>query len=280
MKFLIAGSGGQLGREFVEILSDSEHEVCAPPEADLDITRPEVVSEAVESLLPNVLINCAAYNQVDKAEEDDATAMAVNAAGVENLAQACERQQVFLVHFGSDYVFDGTKEGLYEEHDGPKPVNKYGASKLRGEELLRQYGDRHLLFRVSWVFGAGQQNFLYKLSQWAKAGDPLKIVFDEVSVPTYTRDIVQMVLRAIEEELRGTYHLTNGGYATRYEFARHFLIKSGQQALVLPVPATAFPLPAKRPYFSAMSNKKLSNELGVLIPGWRDAVDRFARRGF
>ena len=172
----------------------------------------------------------------------------------------------------------GVKEGFYIEDDMPNPINNYGRSKLLGEKLLAEETDGFLLFRVSWVFGAGRQNFLYKLLELAKKNSVLKIVADQVSVPTYTEDIVKVTMLAVENGARGLYHLTNSGYASRYEVARYYIDKLKLPNLALPVNSGFFGETARRPYFSAMSNRKLSNALSVEIPDWKNAVDRFVMR--
>ena len=159
-------------------------------------------------------------------------------------------------------------------------MNRYGKSKLDGEIFLREETDQFLLFRVSWVFGEGEQNFLYKLSEWAKKNKVLKIVCDQISIPTYTRDIVNLSMFAIQKGLRGLYHLTNSGYASRYEVARYFLERLEMDNLILPVGSAHFPTPAQRPYFSAMSNRKLSDALNVAIPDWKLGIDRYIEAMF
>jgi len=173
---------------------------------------------------PDIVINCAAYNLVDKAEEDYITAYKTNALGVRNLAYLSNKLNAFFVHYSTDYVFDGTKEnGLYTEEDTPNPLNEYGKSKLTGERWIVEETENYLLFRVSWVYGRGKQNFIYKLIQWAKNNDYLKIAYDEISVPTSTRTIVEVTLKALDNGLTGLYHLTNSGYASRYEWAKKYL---------------------------------------------------------
>ena len=151
---------------------------------------------------------------------------------------------------------------------------------MEGERRLQDETDKFLLLRLSWVFGEGQQNFLYKLSEWAKNNRILRIVSDQISVPTYTKDIVSLTLFAINRGLRGTYHLTNSGYASRYEVARYFTERMGLDNLILPVNSDYFPVPAKRPYFSAMSNRKLADELNVEIPDWKMGIDRYIESVF
>jgi dTDP-4-dehydrorhamnose reductase len=192
---------------------------------------------------------------------------------VRNLAFACKKRNSLLVHFSSDYVFDGKKEDFYTEEDEPSPINSYGKTKLAGENFLMEEKENYLLFRVSWVFGEGKQNFLYKLLEWTKKTNVLKIVYDQISIPTYTKDIVNLTMLAIGKGLRGLYHLTNSGYASRYEVARFFVERLGLNNLVLPVGSEYFLSPAKRPYFSAMSNLKLSKALDVHIPDWKVGIE-------
>ena len=275
MKFLITGSNGQLAKEFLRVLGAANHEVLAPSEERLDISDPNAIHQAVSQCKPDVIVNCAAYNLVDKAEEDFDAACRINVTGVKHLAIASREHHALLVHFSTDYVFDGTKEDFYTEEDRPNPINNYGKSKLLGEGSIVAETDNFLLFRLSWVFGEGRQNFLFHLLKWAERNPVLKVACDETSVPTYTEDIAKVAMLAIAKRLRGFFHLTNGGYATRYEVARYFLEKLGMGKLILPVASDYFPMPARRPRFSAMSNHRISEALNFHIPDWRNGVDRF-----
>jgi len=274
MKVLITGANGQLAREFQKLSEGDTHDITAFDKEQMDITDPAAVTETISRIKPDVLLNCAAYNFVDKAEGFFDAAYKVNAEGVKNLASACGKCGILLVHYSSDYVFDGRKEGFYTEEDEPNPINSYGKTKLAGEEFLKETG-RFLLFRVSWVFGEGSQNFLYQLSEWAKTKKVLKVVCDQISIPTFTKDIVALTMFAIAKNLRGLYNLTNSGHASRYEVARYFLERLGMDNLVLPVTSEYFPTPARRPYFSAMSNLKLACDLNVNVPDWRTGIDRY-----
>jgi dTDP-4-dehydrorhamnose reductase len=280
MKILITGANGQLGSEFQRALENYDYTVVALDKETLDISDPGVVEEAVSRYSPDIILNCAAYNLVDEAEKDFDTAYKVNALGVKNLSSACKKNDALLVHYSTDYIFDGTKEDFYTEEDNPNPINNYGKSKLSGENFLTEEMDKFLLFRVSWVFGDGKQNFLYKLSEWVKKNRVLKIVCDQISVPTYTKDITTLTIFAINKGLRGVYHLTNSGYASRYEVARYFIERLGVDNLILPVYSDYFPVPAKRPYFSAMSNLKLSKDIDVNVPDWRTGIDRYIEAMF
>jgi dTDP-4-dehydrorhamnose reductase len=273
-KILIAGSGGQLGSEFIRAFANSDYECIAPDESSFSITDFGGTKKIVAELKPDIIINCAAYNAVDDAEEKQDAAYGVNRDAVKNLAEISRDAGIFLVHYGTDYVFDGAKMDFYTEDDIPNPVGVYGKSKLEGENMVREILENYLVFRLSWVFGMGKQNFLYKLSQWAEKNRVLKISADEVSVPTYTGHIVEATLAALKRGITGLYHLTNSGYASRYELARYYIEKTGRSNLVIPVPMSTFPVKAKRPGFSAMSNQKICRELGISLPHWKEGVDK------
>jgi dTDP-4-dehydrorhamnose reductase len=215
---------------------------------------------------------------VDDAEKDPGPAFAINATGVGHLAAACRETGALLVHYGTDYVFDGQKGAPYTEEDAPCPLNNYGRSKLAGEQFLRETSAPFLLFRVSWVFGEGKQNFLYKLLQWADSGGALRVVDDQVSTPTSTREIVRLTLLALRAGLNGVYHMTASGHASRFEVARYFLTRMGMTNTLIPVSTDYFPSPAQRPRFSALSNAKLGRTLGIRIPDWTSGVDWYIKR--
>jgi len=274
-KILILGAGGQLGKEFVSVLRKRQLDFSAPKEEDCNITNSTQLDEIISAVAPDIIINCAAYNAVDEAEEKSDVAYLVNSEAVSNIAKICKEKNIFFVHYSSDYVFDGEKQELYIEEDKPEPINVYGKSKLQGEEKIKEILDNYLIFRLSWVIGKGTQNFLYKLSAWAQKNRVLKITADEVSVPTFTTDVVDVTLLSLERGLKGLYHLANSGYASRYELAKFYIQKMELENLVVPVPMSDFKTIAKRPGFSAMSNKKLSNALNINIPSWKDGVMKY-----
>ena len=278
MKYLILGKNGQLGRSFVKRITNNmrrKDTLVALGKEECDISNLGEVIQVFESVKPDIVINCAAYNYVDAAETQYSEAVKVNSVGVRNLAFACKRFGSFMVHYSTDYVFDGEKEGgLYTEEDEPNPINEYGKSKLMGEAFLRDEIDKFLIFRVSWVYGEGKQNFIYKLLTWVKSSDYLRIAYDEFSVPTSTDTIVELSLLALEKELTGLYHLTNSGYASRYEWAKSILENLGINKFIQPVSKEFFNLAAKRPKFSAMSNDKLRGLLSIDIPMWSEELKR------
>ena len=276
--FLITGGNGQLGREFQRVLSRQRRKFLVFPKDKLDITDFATTEQIIREIRPDVLINCAAYTLVDKAEENPASSDLVNSSAVANLASLCKKFNIFLVHFSTDYVFDGKKNNFYSETDLPNPLNKYGRSKLQGEESIIKTLRHFLIFRVSWVIGQGEKNFLYKLSRWSKEKHILEVSYDEISTPTYTQDIAEATLLSLKRRLKGLYHLANSGYCSRYELAKYFVKKMALDNILIPVPAGKFNTTAKRPFFSAMSNAKLSKELGISISCWETAVDRFIKR--
>ena len=275
--YLIFGANGQLGKQFAKELTSRNKPVIAPDEKDCDITSVDTLSRFIDSVKPTVIINCAAYNAVDMAEQQSETAYLINSTAVKNIATLCSEKNIFLVHYSSDYIFDGVKGNLYTENDMPNPLNIYGKSKRLGEEAVLSSNGKFILFRTSWVFGNGAQNFIHKMLQWSQKNPVLKLTADEVSVPTSTIDLVDITLKSIDKGLRGLYHLTNSDYASRYEWGRYIAKKLSLQSTIIPVPMSVFPSPAQRPLFSAMSNQKLQHDLGYSIPDWRDAVDRFIK---
>lgn len=276
MKYLILGSEGQLAKEFENVFTDTGAEFVSPKESDLDITDGARLESVIQESKPNVIINCAAYNQVDQAEKEPEIAAKVNVASVQTIAELCKKHGAFLVHYSSDYVFDGKKGALYTEEDAPKPLNVYGGTKLKGEEAVKAILTDYLIFRVSWVFGPfGKQNFLHKFSQWLKENPVIKVSADETSVPTYTGDIVDVTIASLDKGLKGLYHAPNSGYASRYEFARYFANATEVDNLIIPVPMKEFKTDAKRPSFAAMSNARISKELDISIPSWQYGVDRY-----
>lgn len=276
MKYLILGSKGQLGKEFVRFFHNIDVNYQAYDIDEIDISNKDKVYDLCQYFKPDFIINCAAYNLVDNAESDPEAAYKSNTYGVQNLAEISKATKSVLIHFGTDYVFDGKKEtGLYIEEDEANPLSVYAKSKFEGEQKVKENTDDYLILRLSWVFGDGQQNFIYKLLQWAEKNEFLKIAFDEVSVPTYTKSIVETTLKALKSGLKGLFHLTNSGYASRYEWAKYVLKKMNRKNILYPVSKDIFNLPAKRPGFSAMSNVLISKSLEIEIPSWEDSVDDY-----
>jgi len=278
-RFLICGAGGQLGKEWVHVLTQAGIAFVAPGKSECNIADYEQVAAVIDESKPDIIINCAAYNFVDDAEREQERAMLINGEAVGNLASLCEERGIFLVHYGTDYVFDGKKKAPYTEEDAPHPVSVYATSKLLGEKLALELLTDVLVFRVSWVFGlTGKNNFLAKVSEWAENNDELAINSEEVSVPTYTEDIVSATLLSLEKGLTGLYHLCGSGQASRYDLTEHYIKLMGMRNTVKPVPQNYFNPVAQRPGYSVMSNVHLAKTLGIDIPTWQQGVERYVKR--
>ncbi|HHJ64038.1 MAG TPA: dTDP-4-dehydrorhamnose reductase [Aquifex aeolicus] len=279
MKVAIIGSRGQLGQDLVKT-APSQLDLVTFTRGDFDITdRIDVFDFLAGEEKFDVVINTAAFHRTDQCEDEPEKAFLVNATGVKNLAEACDKANAILIHISTDYVFDGgkikTKEPYYED-DAPNPVNIYGVSKLAGEYIVRNYLEKYYIVRSSSLYGvAGASgkggNFPYTILKKAKAGEKLRVVDDMYMVPTHTFDLAQGIWRLLlERHPYGVYHITHEGYCTWYEFAVKILETVGLKADIEPVKHTAFPTRAKRPLWSVLGTRK-----GVKLPPWEEGLRRF-----
>ena len=279
MKYIITGSSGQLAKAFIKKFTESNIDFIAPSEQDLDITNKEKISNIFSRYNPDVVINCAAYNNVEAAQQDNTKAFLINKTAVTNLVDETKKYNAKFVHFGTDYIFDGTKNDLYVETDKPNPLNEYGKSKLAGEQEALKYSNS-LVCRLSWVIGEGQQNFLFKLSGWLKNNKTVKVSSDEVSVPCFSFDIADTIMKALDNNLSGLFHLTNSGKCSRYELAKEFVKLNNFDNEIVPVPMASFNSKVQRPLFTAMSNEKISKELNITIPEWNISLKKLLQSNF
>ncbi|OOC44208.1 dTDP-4-dehydrorhamnose reductase [Thermosipho sp. 1074] len=284
MKILITGAAGQLGQDLQKLFEKEKIEYIATDFAKgykkLDITNLKDVRELVKQTKPDVIINCAAYNAVDKAEKEWKLAYNINGLAVRNLAIAASEVKAFLVHYSTDYVFDGQKGSPYTIYDSPNPLSKYGESKYLGEKLLSQFFDGYALIRTSWVFGTGNINFAKKVIEWSRKKDELRLVTDEISAPTYTVDLAKVTLEVVKEHAKGLYHVSNEGICSRYEYAKYIIEKIGWKGILKEAKQEDFNLPAERPKFSKLDNFGLKETLDIEMPHWKNAVDRFLKELF
>ncbi|MEF3279916.1 MAG: dTDP-4-dehydrorhamnose reductase [Elusimicrobiota bacterium] len=267
MKYLITGANGQLAKEFLKILNSAD--VYAFDKSKLDISNEQDLKQAIDFVKPDIVLNCAAYNNVDGVETDYDRAYKVNAVSLKNMANFCERYKTFIIHFSTDYVFGG-KDNFdpYKETDDTNPINKYGLTKLSGENFLKENYEKFLIFRVSWLYGDGKQNFIFKLINWAKNNKELNISVDEVSVPTPTKLVAELIIKSIKTGLKGIWHCIPCGFASRYEWAVETMKKLDPSIRINKAKQSDFKLPAKRPNFSAMDNSNLRKELNISIKKW------------
>lgn len=277
-RIIVFGGQGQLSKEFEEVLSQEDITFMTPRQSQVDISDYNCVINLFDSFKPDLIINCAAYTDVDGAEDNPKLAFSVNCDAVGNLADLCLEKDVFLVHYGSDYVFDGKKGDFYTEQDMPNPLSLYGESKLAGEKVIEEKMKNYLIFRLSWVIGEGSSNFLHKLNQWVAKKETLQISDDEVSIPTFTDDIVHFTLMSLERKLTGLYHLVSSGQASRFDLSKRYCEGMGFENNIVPVSKDTFKTKAERPQFSCLSNKKISKDLGVEMPSWEKGMKRFIKR--
>ena len=284
-RVLILGANGQVGRELQRTFPDTDLIACDRRQADL--ANPAQLRDLVRRSKPEIVLNAAAYTAVDRAETDRDAAIDINADAPRVLAEEARRLGALLIHYSTDYVFDGSKDAPWREADAPNPLNVYGASKLAGEQAVREIGGRHLIFRTSWVYGPHGKNFLQTMLRLAGERDRLSVVNDQTGAPTpsiviadATRTIVDSVFaRAAgpESDWSGLYHMTCSGSTTWYGFASEIFARAGSLVTsvpeVLPITSNDYPTPAKRPRNSVLSNEKLAAHFGVCLPAWEEALD-------
>lgn len=273
MIIVVTGASGQLGTAIRRVFAN-EH-IIATDRAELDITDREAVLRFVERERPDIIINCAAYNNVEKAGEEIGAAFAVNAHGPFFLAEAAKAIDAVLVHVSTDYVFDGQK-GEYTEEDTPNPVNVYGVSKLAGEMLVRAVWEKSIIVRTSWLFGpstGGSRNFVTTMLTAAKNNAEIRVVSDQVGCPTYAPDLADAIKGLCERQASaGIYHVINAGACSRYEFAKEIFATAGLSASVVPIATAESGTSVRRPPSSVLRNTKLP-----MLRPWQNALQEYVQ---
>lgn len=287
MKILLLGKDGQVGWELHRCLLPLG-EVIALERPDIDFSVPESLRSLVREVKPDVIANCVAYTAVDKAESEEELAMRINAQAVSVLAEETKKRNALLVHYSTDYVFDGTKAGPYTEEDVPCPLSVYGKSKLAGDEVIQASGCRHLIARTSWVYGSRGHNFMLTMLRLAKERSELRIVDDQVGAPTWARSLavataeVLAQIHCIAGAQRnlfnpGIINMACSGLISWRGFASAIFEHASSKGLcsapcVVPIPSSAYPSPAARPANSALDMQKLKSEFGLYMPDWNEAL--------
>jgi dTDP-4-dehydrorhamnose reductase len=272
MKLLIVGADGQLGTDVVRLLSPTV-EVTARVMDDLDVTDRPILKQAIESSRPDVVVNCAAYTAVDRAETEPDAAYRVNVLGARNVAQAAERIGARVVYFSTDYVFDGAASEPYDEDAPTGPLSVYGRTKLQGEQATREANPDHLILRLAWLYGSTGHNFVRTALRLSREKDELRIVDDQVGSPTFTEDVVRQLWTAIEDSCSGTYHCVDAGQVSWHAFATRIVRRLGLSVPVIPIRTADYPTPAHRPAYSVLVDRKFDLEhLNTMRP-WEDALD-------
>jgi dTDP-4-dehydrorhamnose reductase len=277
---LLTGASGQVGWELRRTLA-ALGDVVAPSRAELDLARPDSLREVVRALAPALIVNPAAYTGVDAAEREPDLARAINAAAPGVLAEEAAHLGAPLVHFSTDYVFDGAKRTPYDEEDTPNPLSAYGESKLAGERLARERCTRAMVIRVAALFGIarsagkGGTNFVETMLRAAAAGRPLRVVVDQTTGPSYTVHVARSVWRLVAGAPAGTYHVTAHGQTTWYDFAREIFRREGLTPALTGVSAAEFGAPAKRPAYSVLGHRALRALGHPEPPAWMDGLDAY-----
>ena len=281
-RILLTGARGQVGWELRRTLS-CLGEVVATDSSVMNLADVDAIRQTVREVAPTIIVNSAAYTAVDKAESEPELAHTVNAVAPGVLAEEAVRLGALLVHYSTDYVFNGSGDIPWREGDVCDPLNVYGATKLEGEHAIQATGCRHLIFRTSWVYGARGSNFLLTMRRLMRERPELKIVADQIGAPTWCRDLAEataLVLGQVASpasefdraEPWGIYHMTNCGETSWHGFAEAILAHDGADANLLPIPSSDYPTPAKRPLNSRLNNDKLKQIFGISLQDWRDAL--------
>ncbi|MCH7564368.1 MAG: dTDP-4-dehydrorhamnose reductase [Gemmatimonadetes bacterium] len=272
MKILVTGAGGLLGSAVVSEGGRRGHDMHPFQRQTLDVTDKVAVSAAVAECAPGTVIHCAAYTNVDLAESERDVAVAVNRDGTENVARAAASAGALMVYISTDFVFDGRSERPYTPDDPPNPINHYGRSKLAGEEVVRQAGGAWTIVRGGWFYGEGGRDFVDVILERARAGRPLRVVDDQVGVPSWTGSVAPALLDLIEKSATGVLHLCDRGEVTRVDWARAALTLAGVDLEVEPVSSEAFAAPAERPAYSVLNGEAAEAILGRAMAEWSESL--------
>jgi len=278
MRVFVFGSRGQLGRELMSLFEESGDDTAGGDLPELDIAEPRQVEAALSAFRPDVVLNAAAYTDVEGAEDDAPGAFRGNETGARVVAQAAAAIGAPVVFYSTDYVFRGDGTRPYEPGDPLEPLSVYGKSKAAGETAVREANPRHFIVRTAWLYGPGGNHFVEKILRAASARPELRVVEDEVGSPTHTRDLAKATRALVATDACGEYHAVNAGACSRFEYARAILELAGVDIPVHPCTGDEFPTKAPRPVYSVLSNAKLEQATGHVMPHWRDGLAAYMAR--
>ena len=284
MNILITGANGQLGNEMRIVSKGSSDRYIFTDVAELDITNRDAVMDFIKDNEVKVVVNCAAYTNVDKAEDDETTAELLNAKAVEYLAQACKENDATLIHISTDYVFGGNDGNTPRKEDEKvNPTGAYGRTKLHGEQAIEKVGCEHIIIRTAWLYSEFGNNFVKTMRKLTAERDSLKVVFDQVGTPTYALDLAETIKRFIEEiktsnssllTSNSIYNFSNEGVISWYDFAKEICELSGNVCDIQPCHSDEFPSKVKRPSYSVLDKTKIKNKLNITIPHWKESLKK------
>ena len=276
MRILVTGSNGQLGSEMVALQTqETPHQWFNLDINELDITDKNAVEQFVVNNKIDGIINCAAYTNVDKAEEDVALCYKVNRDAPQYLAQAIEKVGGFIIHISTDYVFDGTNNIPYTEQDKPNPVTIYGKSKIEGEQYVCESCKQHIIIRTAWVYSSYGKNFVKTMIKLGEEKPSLGVIFDQIGSPTYARDLAKTIITIVNQGIiPGIYNFSNEGVISWYDFTKHIhQLANITSCKVAPIHTADYPTLAQRPHFSVLDKTKIKNTYNIEIPYWRDSLE-------
>jgi dTDP-4-dehydrorhamnose reductase len=285
MVVLVTGANGQLGQALQSIANkflDIKFVFC--DSTTLDITNKENIDLIFEKYAPGFCINAAAYTAVDKAESEPEKAYLINVEGVKNLAEVCKNSHTKLLHISTDFVFDGTKNTPYAEEDFPNPTGVYGITKLKGEQVIQEILEEHFIIRTSWVYSEYGHNFMKTMLRLANEKDSISVVNDQIGTPTHAVDLAEVLLKIISTNNQqpttnnyGTYHFSNEGQCSWYDFAKKIFELNHVTIDLKPIPTASFPTPAKRPSYSVLDKTKIKTTFGLTINPWEESLKNIAK---
>lgn len=283
IKILITGGDGQLGNAIKSASKKFKTlQLVFTDLSDFDITKPISIDKYLDGANFDFIVNCAAYTAVDKAEEDQDLAFLINAKGPENLAIACAKQHIKLIHISTDYVFDGTSHIPYIESMDTNPPSVYGQSKLAGEEAILKNSKSSIIIRTSWLYSEFGNNFLKTMLRLGADRDTLSVIFDQIGTPTYAGDLAEAILNIIVSEKKTStneiYHFSNEGVISWYDFAKEIMELAQLNCSITPIEGRDYPLPAPRPHYSVLNKTKIKATFGLEIPYWKDSLKLSLKR--
>lgn len=276
MNILVTGSAGQLGHSLRDIAADSANRYIFTDVAELDITDKSAIITMMEAEKVNMVINCAAYTNVDKAEDDFDTANLINNTAVRNLAEACKQFGATFIHVSTDYVFDGSSNIPYTEDMPLAPLGVYGVTKLHGEQAVLESGCDYIIIRTSWLYSEYGKNFVKTMMMLTEERETLNVVFDQAGTPTYAGDLARAIYDIVENNKytgnNGIYHFSNEGVCSWYDFAREISELARTECDIRPCHSNEFPSKVNRPHYSVLDKTKIKTTFGLTIPYWKDSL--------
>lgn len=278
---LVTGSSGQVGSEIKELSKEYNYNFFFTSSKDLNITNFTKVKEFIDTNSIDIIINCAAYTAVDKAEDEKELADAINHQAVKNLAEISKEKDIKLIHISTDYVFDGKNYRPYIESDATNPNSVYGSTKLKGEKALREINPKDsIIIRTSWVYSSYGANFVKTMLRLGKERDSLGVIYDQVGSPTYAKDLAKTILEVlpkINNKAIEIYNYSNEGVLSWYDFAKEIMKMAKIECKINPIETKEYPTPASRPHYSLLNKSKIKNDFDIIVPYWKDSLDSCLR---